>query len=151
MTQRMIAAQHITVELPWPIRALSPNGRSHWRVRAKAAKQARRDACILCQAAGIRALSWQSMQVELIFCPPDRRPRDLDNMLASAKSLLDGVADATGVDDSRWGLSLTRGQPTKGGAIIAVLSEAVPAPWKSIGSLARLAADPFVTNPRAAE
>lgn len=142
---------HITIALPWPPRALNPNGRAHWRAKAKAARQVRRDACILTLAAGVRALPWQSMQVELIFCPPDRRPRDLDNMLASAKSLLDGVADATGVDDSRWGLSLTRGQPTKGGSIIVVLSEAVPAPWKSIGSLTRLAADPFISKARAAE
>lgn len=143
--------QPVTITLPWPPRALSPNGRSHWRAKAKAAKQARRDACILTLVAGARALPWQSMQVELIFCPPDRRARDLDNMLASAKSLLDGVADATGVDDSRWSLTLTRGQPTKGGAIIVVLSEAVPAPWKSIGSLTRSAAGSITSNSRAAE
>ena len=47
----------------------------------------------------------------------------------------DGVADATGVDDSTWSLTLTRGQPTKGGAIIAVVSEGVPVPIRSVGGI----------------
>lgn len=126
-----------SVELPWPPSSLSPNARGHWSVKAKAAAKARRDAAIACKAAGVRKLPWDAMQVELIFCPPDSRRRDTDNMLASAKSLLDGVADATGVDDSLWKLILTRGQPTKGGAIIAVVGERVPSPLRSVGMILR--------------
>lgn len=144
--------QHMTVSLPWPSRILSPNSRSHWAEKAKAAAKARRDSCLLCQAAGVRALPWDRMQVELIFCPPDKRPRDLDNMLASAKSLLDGVADATGVDDSAWSLTLTRGQPVKGGEIIVVVTEGVPVPFRSVGLLSRDVARKSINhNPEAAE
>jgi crossover junction endodeoxyribonuclease RusA len=34
--------------------------------------------------------------------PPDRRARDLDNMLASIKSGLDGLADALEANDRRF-------------------------------------------------
>lgn len=107
-----------SVTLPFPPSSLSPNARGHWSIKAKAAAKARRDASIACQAAGIRALGWAGMAVSLCFCPPDARSRDLDNMLASMKSALDGIADATGVDDSRWSISLSRGPKRKGGAVI---------------------------------
>ncbi|MDC0657068.1 hypothetical protein N6L27_03565 [Leisingera sp. SS27] len=62
--------------------------------------------------------------VAIRFCPPDERRRDLDNMLASLKSGLDGVADATGQDDSEWSLSLERGEPEKGGAVyVEIINE----------------------------
>lgn len=46
-----------------------------------------------------------SLAVTLRFVPPDRRARDIDNLVASMKSGLDGLADVLGVDDSRWALS----------------------------------------------
>jgi crossover junction endodeoxyribonuclease RusA len=52
-----------------------------------------------------------------MFHPPDRRRWDLDNMLASVKSGLDGLADAIGVDDSFWTLSIAKGEPVPGGAV----------------------------------
>lgn len=38
------------------------------------------------------------------FYPPDRRRRDEDNAIAAMKHGLDGVANAIGVDDSRFKL-----------------------------------------------
>lgn len=112
-----------TIELPWPPACLSPNGRAHWTVKSKAASKARRDARYLCQGAGIRALPWPAMHVEITFRAPSRRAYDLDNALARCKSLLDGVADATGVDDSKWTYTITRGEPVKGGAVVVTVSE----------------------------
>jgi crossover junction endodeoxyribonuclease RusA len=40
--------------------------------------------------------------------PPDRRHRDLDNLLASIKAGLDGLADVWKVDDSKWSLQITK-------------------------------------------
>lgn len=52
------------------------------------------------------------------FHPPDKRRRDLDNMLASIKAGVDGIADALGVDDQRFGFWLSREAPIKGGKIV---------------------------------
>jgi crossover junction endodeoxyribonuclease RusA len=59
-----------------------------------------------------------SAQVSVTFRPPDKRRRDLDNLVASAKSLGDGVADAIRVDDALWSVTYAIGEPTKGGAVI---------------------------------
>ena len=89
------------IRLPWPPSALSPNARGHWAQKARIAKNYRGDCRLMCQAQGARALPVESLSVEVTFHAPDNRRRDLDNMLAAIKSGLDGVVDATGVDDSR--------------------------------------------------
>lgn len=43
-----------------------------------------------------------TIPVSIVFVAPDRRHRDLDNCLAAAKSQLDGIADALGVNDKRF-------------------------------------------------
>ena len=57
------------------------------------------------------------IHLAITFHPPDKRKRDLDNMLASIKSGLDGIADAIEVDDFHWVLTIKRAEPVKGGAI----------------------------------
>lgn len=96
-----------TVELPWPPKELSPNARQHWSAAARARKAYRSRCRGVGEGAGLSALKNASERVlvALTFFPPDRRARDWDNMLASMKSGLDGLADAMGVDDSRWRLS----------------------------------------------
>jgi crossover junction endodeoxyribonuclease RusA len=93
----------VTITLPWPPRALSPNARTHWRKKAPIAK-AYKQACwtltkeskiALPESAGRLAL-W------LDFYPPDHRARDDDNMIASFKSGRDGIALALGIDDKRF-------------------------------------------------
>ncbi len=60
--------------------------------------------------------------VTITFHPPDSRRRDMDNMLASAKVGLDAVSEAVGIDDSKWVLTLVRGEVRpKQGAIIMEL------------------------------
>ena len=93
-----------TFTLPWPPRTLSPNTRKHWRAHA-AAKKGYRTACAwhaTCQ--GAKKLPPGKLTVSLRFVPPDRRRRDLDNLIASMKSGLDGLADALGVDDNNFRL-----------------------------------------------
>jgi len=65
------------------------------------------------------------LHLRITFHPPDMRRRDLDNMLASIKSQLDGIADVIGVDDSMWGLTILRGDVAKGGCVCI---EVVPKP-----------------------
>ena len=96
------------VVLPWPPKDLNPNARNHWARGAKA-KKAYRHACwALALKAGLsKAVPADAKPlVSLTFVPPDRHARDRDNMLASMKSGLDGLADAIGCDDSRWRLAI---------------------------------------------
>jgi crossover junction endodeoxyribonuclease RusA len=92
------------LELPWPAKELSPNFRGHWSTVAKAKKAYRLKCSQIGLAHGLHLANKKptSVKVHLIFCQPDHRARDWDNMLASMKSGLDGLADAMGVDDSKW-------------------------------------------------
>lgn len=108
----------IAFPVPWPPIGLSPNSRLHWRQKARIAAKHKADCQLAAMAAGARQLHWTGMAVSLRFCPPDRRARDLDNMLAAMKSGLDGIAAATGVDDSAWSIALAKGEPVRGGAVL---------------------------------
>lgn len=108
-----------TISLPWPSSDLSPNARLHWAAKARAVKQARSLAAW--EAAASRQFERlkgaERLSARLTFSPPDERRRDTDNMLASAKPYIDGIADVIGVDDSKWSISLHRSGPVKGGAV----------------------------------
>ena len=96
--------------LPWPDPRLSPNARVHWRAKAAPKKNARTDAVMATYAAlgtGLRearqALSGSGpIGLTIRFVPPDARRRDRDNMQASIKHHLDGIAQALAVDDYRF-------------------------------------------------
>ena len=73
-----------------------------------AAKNQYRFACrVIARAQGASLIDARRLNVSLTFVPPDKRRRDLDNLIASVKSGLDGLVDVFCVDDSRWGLSAT--------------------------------------------
>jgi crossover junction endodeoxyribonuclease RusA len=113
----------ITVTLPWPDRMLSPNAREHWSVVSKKKRKARQFAWAMALDAKAATLVHASLSVSIVFHPPDRRARDLDNMLASMKSALDGIADACGVDDSRWAFAATAfAAPVSGGKVVVTLT-----------------------------
>ncbi len=110
------------VVIPWPSRDLSPNSRKHWARRAKAAKAYRATSHWLCRERGVGKMSG-ALMVSITFHPPDARRRDIDNMLASIKSGLDGISDAVGVDDSSWEISISKGKPEHGGKVVVRLTE----------------------------
>lgn len=90
------------ITLPWPSRELSPNARTHWR-KAAPIKARYRDACYILAKQARIVIDWEGdIHMWIDFVPPDRRHRDDDNMIASIKSLRDGVADALGVNDRRF-------------------------------------------------
>ena len=62
--------------------------------------------------------------LDIEFIEPDKRRRDLDNMLASIKSGIDGIADALGVNDSRFIYKIRRSEAV-GGMIKVTISESV--------------------------
>lgn len=95
----------IALTLPWPSRDLHPNERVHWTKRASATRRARDDAYVATMAASQwRRFDLPDGRLHLWwdFYPPNRRKRDDDGLLASMKAARDGIADALGVDDSRF-------------------------------------------------
>ena len=64
------------------------------------------------------------VRLTFLFCAPDSRRRDLDNMLASMKSAIDGIALALDMDDSKFSLVLARGAPVKGGQVEITIEDA---------------------------
>lgn len=110
----------IEITLPWPDRRLSPNARVHWAQKARAAKRAREHAYWTARAiAGDTSLPDGPIEITLQFCPPDRHQRDHDNLIAIMKPSIDGVAQALGVDDSRFRYQPVEvGDVVKGGVVV---------------------------------
>lgn len=109
------------IELPWPPKALHPNARVHRMALAAARKKYRADCAWAARGAGATRVDWPGVLASFRFCPPDRRRRDLDGMLAAIKSGIDGIVDVIGVDDYEWSMALKRDQPLRGGAVIVGL------------------------------
>lgn len=115
-----------TIILPWPPKELSPNARIHFRAKAAAVKAYREQAYWIARAAEVPPVGTDGgIALRFDFHPPDKRRRDLDNMLASIKSGVDGIADALCVDDQRFGFWLSREAPVKGGRIVVTVD-----PWR---------------------
>ena len=93
------------VLLPWPPKPLWQNRRCHWSQKALAVAQARKGALYASIEAGLRHMptgdGW-THHLSFDFCPPDRRKRDLQNLPATQKAYIDGIADALGIDDGNF-------------------------------------------------
>ncbi|QJD58182.1 endodeoxyribonuclease RusA [Pseudomonas sp. gcc21] len=113
------------IDLPWPPKELSPNARTHWAAKARIAKRYRSTCRILAMQAKLKAPVSGPIPIEIVFYPPDRRHRDDDNCTGAFKPGRDGVADALGVDDSRFRTAPTISDtPIKGGVVrLTFLSE----------------------------
>lgn len=116
----------IIIELPWPDKDLSPNARVHWshkRVSWVQAKQFVRVALRL-YADSVLPLKLDvppnvDHQLELEFCYPTKGKRDLDNLLASCKAYIDGIAEWFTMDDAHFQpIIVRRGPIVKGGKVI---------------------------------
>jgi len=96
----------MSLTLPWPPKALSPNSRTHWRKKAPITKAYKTACWALTVESGLTvppdAVAGEKLHLWLDFYPPDRRHRDDDNLIASFKAGRDGVALALGIDDKRF-------------------------------------------------
>lgn len=102
------------IQFPWPSRALSPNGRAHWAAKAQATKAARTLAFYATKESKVPPC----VSFTLTFHPPTNRARDLDNLVASCKAYLDGMAQAWGVNDSAFKWTATIGEIVPGGRVV---------------------------------
>ena len=106
----------------WPPKDLSPNARVSWQRKYRATKAYRTACWAMAKQAGAKVLVDGPITVELEFVQPDRRQRDLDNMIASSKALLDGLALALGVNDNRFRL-ICSVSPDIGGMVKAKVTQ----------------------------
>lgn len=114
----------LTLTLPWPASALSPNARhAHWSSLAKAKKAYRFVCAMTARQQGATKIQAERLSVHLQFVPPDRRLRDLDNLIGCMKPGLDGLADVLGVDDSRWRLAAEIAEGEIGGYVRVEVSQ----------------------------
>lgn len=95
------------IALPWPDKALNPNARLHWAGKYRANKRAKETAYWLTRdAIGYRFPEpIGKISVRTQFFPPNKRRRDGDNCNSMMKGSYDGIAQALGVDDSRFVIS----------------------------------------------
>lgn len=96
----------VVIELP-PVNAkLHAHNKGGWRSKAGPTKALRN------LAAGLTAVQmmeqrikrgeWASAVVDYSFCVPDRRRRDIVNMMQSQKPAIDGVVSAGLIPDDDW-------------------------------------------------
>lgn len=112
------------VILPWPTADLSPNSRGHWAVKARAKKAYRAACSSQAMSQGLRRMDAERLHLKITFVPPNRRARDLDNLLASCKAGLDGLCDVLGVDDSKWSMEISKADDRVGGFVEFVVTVA---------------------------
>jgi len=108
------------LEIQFPPKELFPNRKNgrHWGATQKI-KKAYFDECYYLAKMGEKPKIKALIPLVITFYPPDKRLRDIDNMLAATKNGLDGVALAWGVDDRIFRpLILDDGDVIKGGKII---------------------------------
>lgn len=86
----------ITITLPLPAPALSPNARVHRMAKAAAVRKYREYAwAVTLEALGRRAPPlWKRARAEVTFYFPQDRRRDRDNFRAMLKAAWDGIVDA---------------------------------------------------------
>ena len=88
------------IRLPWPAPALWQNRRVHWRVQSRATKAARTTAWALAKEQGVQRIP--DATLVFTFHPPSKHKRDIQNMPATQKAAIDGIADAMGCDDGKF-------------------------------------------------
>lgn len=106
--------------LPYP-----PSVNHYWRhvdgrtLVSKRGRAYRREVALLLLAARVRPLAGP-VELTIVIRPPDRRRRDVDNVL---KALLDALAHGGAfVDDSQVArLTIERGDPLAGGAALVLV------------------------------
>jgi crossover junction endodeoxyribonuclease RusA len=113
-----------TVFLPWPDRKLSPNARIDRRARAGVVAE-HRDGAYLVASSLTGPKPQGRVEVCIMFHPPDRRRRDLDNCYSMCKAYQDGIFRALGMDDSCIEMvELRFGKPKPQGEVVFTIEEA---------------------------
>ena len=112
----------ITITLPWPEIDTSLNARIHWAKRSSAARDAELIGLVAANEAYQGRLLHVTHPTHITFHPPDKRRRDLDNMLGRIKKQLDGICRAYVIDDFLLRpITLDWGEVRYGGAVVVTI------------------------------
>jgi crossover junction endodeoxyribonuclease RusA len=105
------------ISFPWPPAALTPHAKGSPWPKINATKKYRYEAKVLATLANVPS----SPTARLVFTyHPPRRGSDVQNVHGRLKALIDGIADAMGVDDKNFRCAFPEvfAEPVKGGAVI---------------------------------
>ena len=120
--------QKAVIELSWPDSSMLPNrskGKSWYTTH---------DAKIIAHNVGyVQAMGFNigdtniDHAVTIIIAPPDKRKRDVDGIHAALKPVLDGIAQALGIDDYHFNpVTLRRIDPATPGSITIIVEDSIP-------------------------
>jgi crossover junction endodeoxyribonuclease RusA len=112
----------ISLTLPWPDRAITPNGHTSWQKRARLTASARNTAKVLTleQLKGMKP-KWQAAQLAWTLHPKTANFPDDNNAGGYVKAFCDGIADALGMNDATFRSTYQFGDPVKGGAVLVTV------------------------------
>lgn len=89
------------IVLPFPPASLSGHAKGYWRGKSALTKHQRQYARYLTEEAGVTVAAEGDIPIHFHFIPDSRRG-DRVNFPIRIKAAVDGIADALGVNDSRF-------------------------------------------------
>jgi hypothetical protein len=111
------------IALPYPDKALWPNGRAHWGKKAAEVKKHKRWAYDAMRAASF-CVADSPIPVRIVCHPKAKGPApDRDNIIAAAKAYLDGIADYLCVNDRHFAAPTVEIAPERSGQFIISIGE----------------------------
>lgn len=126
--------------LPYPHKALWPNGRPHWAERAREVKKHRGWACALTKGhmAGFDSPTPIPVRITVHGRPRGPMP-DRDGVVSAAKAYLDGIADALKINDRTFLAPTVEFASERGNQFIIELGEhvrpAFPYPHRTLAEV----------------
>ena len=109
------------IELPFPPASLSGHNKGNYHAKSPLVKRWREMAKEATIAAGIVAPETGDIRVGVTFYPSSRRG-DRVNFPIRMKPIWDGIADALGVNDSRFLPAFHYAEPVKQGCVVITVA-----------------------------
>jgi crossover junction endodeoxyribonuclease RusA len=93
----------VRLNLPYPAKALWPNGRAHFMAKAREVKKHRAWAWAAAKASPLTSAGDGPLPIRLIVHGKPTGPLpDRDGAVGACKSYLDGISDALGINDRHF-------------------------------------------------